>query len=403
MHAQEQTEKAGGTGRALPLRSAAGPAAASPVAVPGSAQSLLALQRTAGNAAVAHLVQAQRSAQAQRAAEEEQHAHGAGCGHDRPQVQRSSVGDVISSPGRALDEPVRTEMEARLGEPLSDVRVHTGLAAQRSAQELEARAYTVANHVVIGQGGADKHTLAHELTHVIQQRNGPVAGTDNGGGVSVSDPSDRFERAAEANATRVMQGPVPVQRAAEEGAATRADDPGTMAVQRVNYSATTASNLHESDSDYSSEDNLTAHQSSLPAATSEGEVAHAVATGANVNVTLYRGALMEDINAMVAHGSAGGRSADANTAAPSQRQAADQVHNGRRHPEFSTDQYISRQFSRRGGRGVVVVMINTYYLTKGSVSEDGWVALASAPVTVLHVVDRSHGRPAATGAGANAS
>ncbi|NEE20089.1 DUF4157 domain-containing protein, partial [Streptomyces sp. SID7499] len=71
-----------------------------------------------------------------------------------------------------------------------------------SATEIGARAYTSGNHVVIGTGGTDKHTLAHELTHVIQQRQGPVAGTDNGTGLKVSEPSDRFEREAEANATR---------------------------------------------------------------------------------------------------------------------------------------------------------------------------------------------------------
>ncbi|CCH30623.1 DUF4157 domain-containing protein [Actinosynnema sp. NPDC047251] len=63
--------------------------------------------------------------------------------------------------------------------------------------------------MVIGSGGADRHTLAHELTHVIQQGQGPVAGTDRGDGTSISDPSDRFERAAEANATRVMDSPTP--------------------------------------------------------------------------------------------------------------------------------------------------------------------------------------------------
>ena len=57
---------------------------------------------------------------------------------------------------------------------------------------------------MIGDGGADKHTLAHELTHVIQQRQGPVAGTDHGG-FRVSDPSDACEKAAEANAARVMR------------------------------------------------------------------------------------------------------------------------------------------------------------------------------------------------------
>ncbi|MGP3998777.1 eCIS core domain-containing protein [Streptomyces sp. 8N706] len=108
-----------------------------------------------------------------------------------------------------MDAPVKEEMEARLGADFSDVRLHTDAAARRSAAELGARAYTSGNHVVIGADGGDKRTLAHELTHVIQQRTGPVTGTDNGSGLKVSDPEDRFERAAEANAIRAMSGPVP--------------------------------------------------------------------------------------------------------------------------------------------------------------------------------------------------
>nr|WP_324786275.1 DUF4157 domain-containing protein [Streptomyces sp. H51] len=124
------------------------------------------------------------------------------------QPDSGEVNEVLRSAGKPLDEPVRAEMEARLGADFSDVRVHTDKAAHRSAAELGARAWTSGNHVVIGKGGADPHTLAHELTHVIQQRRGPVAGTDDGTGVSVSDPSDRFEREAEATATRVMARPV---------------------------------------------------------------------------------------------------------------------------------------------------------------------------------------------------
>ncbi|WP_420713821.1 DUF4157 domain-containing protein [Streptomyces sp. NRRL WC-3742] len=157
--------------------------------------SLLALQRMIGNAAVV-----QRLRQA---------------GHLPPDVQRSAVPDVLRSAGRPLDSATRTEMEARLGADFGDVRIHDDTTAQRSAAEVGARAYTSGSHVVIGAGGADKHTLAHELTHVIQQRQGPVAGADNGSGLRVSDPGDTFERAAEANATRVMAGPAPVQRAAE--------------------------------------------------------------------------------------------------------------------------------------------------------------------------------------------
>lgn len=99
-------------------------------------------------------------------------------------------------------------METRLDADLSDVRVHAGAAARASAAQLGARAYTSGSHIVIGDGGTDRHTLAHELVHVMQQRRGAVAGKDNGSGLAVSDPADRDERAAEAEAARVLRAPL---------------------------------------------------------------------------------------------------------------------------------------------------------------------------------------------------
>ncbi|MFB8140610.1 eCIS core domain-containing protein [Streptomyces parvus] len=183
-----------------PHRPAGGAAERSGEAAPAGRvpDTLLALQRTTGNAAVLRMLQRDRH----------RHRHGPDCGHQQPgaePVQRSAVHDVLRAPGRPLDAPLREEMESRLGSDFSDVRLHTDSAARASAAEVGARAYTSGNHVVIGDGGGGKHTLAHELTHVIQQRQGPVAGTDNGAGLSVSDPGDRFEREAEANAVRVMR------------------------------------------------------------------------------------------------------------------------------------------------------------------------------------------------------
>ncbi|WP_053721304.1 eCIS core domain-containing protein [Saccharothrix sp. NRRL B-16348] len=151
-------------------------------------QELLSLQRRIGNAAVARLVSDLRD-------DEEQTA-----------VQRSEVPGVLRSPGQPLDRDVRTEMEARLGADFSDVRLHTGPAAQRSATEIGAKAYTSGNHVVVGEGGGDLHTLTHELVHVVQQRSGPVTGTDRGDGLALSHPQDAFEQAAEATARRAMSG-----------------------------------------------------------------------------------------------------------------------------------------------------------------------------------------------------
>jgi Domain of unknown function (DUF4157) len=57
-------------------------------------------------------------------------------------AQPSAVQGVLGSSGRPLDAAVRAEMEARFGADFSDVHVHTGRAAQRSAAELGAQAYS---------------------------------------------------------------------------------------------------------------------------------------------------------------------------------------------------------------------------------------------------------------------
>jgi hypothetical protein len=119
-------------------------------------------------------------------------------------VPARAIQEVLRAPGQPLADPVRQEMETRLSTDFSGVRIHTDAAARASAAGIGAQAYTAGNHVVIGDGGADTHVLAHELIHVIQQREGPVTGTDDGSGLRISDPSDLFEREAAASATRAM-------------------------------------------------------------------------------------------------------------------------------------------------------------------------------------------------------
>ncbi|WP_329064731.1 eCIS core domain-containing protein [Streptomyces sp. NBC_01429] len=174
-----------------------------------------------------------------------QHQHTAGCGHTAAEpaaepapVQRSTVHDVLRTPGRPLDQATRSDMEQRLGDDFSDVRMHDDAAARRSASEVGAHAYTSGHHIVLGKGGNSKHTLVHELTHVIQQRKGSVSGTDSGDGLSISDPSDRYEREAEANATRVMRRAVDTTtpqapaRTSTPDAAGHATSPAQTPVQR---------------------------------------------------------------------------------------------------------------------------------------------------------------------------
>ncbi|MBA2255117.1 MAG: DUF4157 domain-containing protein [Chloroflexi bacterium] len=212
-----------GSQRPVPRRTedaaASGPTAADGRAT-GDAGAMLQLQRLAGNASVSRMV-----------AEDEQ--------------ARSPVLDVVGSGGgRPLDDGLRAEMEGKLGADFGDVRLHTDARATASAKAVDANAYTVGSDVVVRSERFDpastdgKKTLAHELAHVVQQRAGPVAGTPVPGGVSISDPGDRFERAAVTVADAVVTAspPTPVTGAGSSVAqreladtSTTADDP---AVQR---------------------------------------------------------------------------------------------------------------------------------------------------------------------------
>src|SRR5712672_2731184 len=77
-------------------------------------------------------------------------------------------------------------MEQRLGHDFSHVRIHSGPAAEQSARDVNANAFTVGNHLVFGTGkyaprsAKGKWLLAHELTHVIQQQSSIDSGVSGG-------------------------------------------------------------------------------------------------------------------------------------------------------------------------------------------------------------------------------
>jgi hypothetical protein len=80
--------------------------------------------------------------------------------------------------GEPLPDPVRSFLEPRFGHSFSDVRVHVGPDASALAEDANARAFTVGRHIVFGPGeyhpSAEQgvRLIAHELTHVMQQRGG---------------------------------------------------------------------------------------------------------------------------------------------------------------------------------------------------------------------------------------
>ena len=90
----------------------------------------------------------------------------------------ASVDQVLASPGRPLDTALRQDMEQHFGHDFSQVRVHSDAAAEQSARDVNAHAYTAGHNIVFGAGRFAPRThegrrlIAHELTHVVQQGNG---------------------------------------------------------------------------------------------------------------------------------------------------------------------------------------------------------------------------------------
>jgi hypothetical protein len=86
------------------------------------------------------------------------------------------VRDVLNSPGRSLDAATRAFFESRFGHDFGSVRVHADERAAESARSVDAQAYTVGSHIVLGSpqsssgGRPGSSLLAHELAHVVQQR-----------------------------------------------------------------------------------------------------------------------------------------------------------------------------------------------------------------------------------------
>ncbi|MDO9236679.1 MAG: DUF4157 domain-containing protein [Aquabacterium sp.] len=121
----------------------------------------------------------------------------------------ASVDRVLAGSGRPLDPALRQDMEQRFGHDFSRVRVHSGAAAEQSARELNALAYTAGRDIVFDAGkfapstNDGRRLLAHELTHVVQQRGQRVASQMK---LAVSTPGDAGEREADAAADAVMHG-----------------------------------------------------------------------------------------------------------------------------------------------------------------------------------------------------
>ena len=100
--------------------------------------------------------------------------------------------------GAPLAPDLAEQIGGKLGDGFGDVRVHHDSLSDSLARSVQARAFTTGSDIFFAQGeyrpqsSSGRELLAHELTHVVQQRGAPVTGE-----MRVSDPGDALEREAE--------------------------------------------------------------------------------------------------------------------------------------------------------------------------------------------------------------
>jgi len=116
--------------------------------------------------------------------------------------------------GARLPGDVAELFGAQLGADLGNVRIHTDAEADGIARSVQSIAFTHGSDIYFTQGAYSatsergQHTLAHELTHVVQQSKSSSAPTS--GATTIG----RADDPAEAEAERVAQTVVPALRRA---------------------------------------------------------------------------------------------------------------------------------------------------------------------------------------------
>ncbi|EAV6404012.1 DUF4765 family protein [Salmonella enterica] len=125
------------------------------------------------------------------------------------------------------------------------------------------------------------------------------------------------------------------------------------------------------------------------------------AAAGETEVVLCRGTIGPQAENIVSFKTAGGiEGGDVEVLPVSAEIAKEQVRSGRIVPEYTTDLSVADRFSRE--HYLIIVRVKVKYLTRGSVSESGWIMPKKTPVDPVGIIDRTYGKAENTGQ-ANAS
>lgn len=93
-----------------------------------------------------------------------------------PSKSVSSYIGSLNGKGQSLSPQTNHFFSSKMDYDFSNVKVHTDKEAAQSAKDVNAKAYTLGNHIVFNEGqyntesSEGKRLMAHELTHVVQQK-----------------------------------------------------------------------------------------------------------------------------------------------------------------------------------------------------------------------------------------
>ncbi|MEU5311222.1 DUF4157 domain-containing protein [Streptomyces sp. NPDC021562] len=393
-----------------------------PRAIPTTAgttvQRMLAEQSRAGNQAVVEMLRRSGHPGAQ-----DRHQHGPACGHrsSQPPVQRSAPGSTVartedehghsevhdtSPEGQSAllaaamsssSESLPSSVVAKAGafyqnDRLSSTRVHRDAVAQRATAAMGAQAMTVGNHIFLSAGTAgDDKLIGHELSHVDKNLKGlPETGNSNGAGVTITDPRQDSEQAAERDGSAYAAGQAtapslaapraaandshgPVQRMPEEGESSEAPQGGRRLA------------LESKAADASIED----HIAQLPEDSEEEVILKRGVTPTqrmHLQKEIIRGSFVS-FPAIL-------RQPDENATRPDPTHVYEYTSQHRNDNtaqliEFSTNPTTALQFATEARFGyLLTIRIKRKYLMKGSQSEFGWISRQGAPYDIVAVERR---------------
>jgi hypothetical protein len=171
---------------------------------------LVGLQRSMGNAYVARML-AQREAPPEE--EKIQTHRDTDSSHSTSEVglEGGPISEGLSSRinskrggGSTLDNSTRQNMEKSFGSSFDDVRIHADSESDSLNRSISAKAFTTGSDIFFSRDASpgDSSLLAHELTHVVQQR----GASQTSGPLTVGPAGDSHEQTAHAVAGTVSSG-----------------------------------------------------------------------------------------------------------------------------------------------------------------------------------------------------